>query len=95
MKPFKKYTAYFERFEITMTGEQADDMSPPGEDASEAVKYWKSSIALPNADDIRAELEETGAWDAEELEDDQKNEERILWMAAGNIREEESQLRKY
>ncbi len=47
---------------------------------------WDSQTMGPV--DIRKELEECGAWDDEELSDDELNQKRILWIAAGNYQEE-------
>jgi len=72
-----------------MTGEAADDMSRPGQDASEAVAHWIKKIKVDaSCDAIRSELKETGAWDDDELEDDDANLERLLWISANNIKEE-------
>lgn len=45
-----------------------------------------------DADDIRKELKEYGAWDDEELQDDEQNRKRLLWVLIGNLQEE--QVRK-
>lgn len=45
------------------------------------------------AENIRAELDEYGAWDESELTDDQTNRERIVWIAGCNITEELGQPR--
>jgi len=42
----------------------------------------------PTPKNIRAELAEYGAWDNEELADDDANFNRIIWIAAGNIQDE-------
>ena len=68
-----------------------EEMSHPGPCDAD-VKRWAQitdleEIATPDA--IRAELREYGAWDDEELADDEQNIRRILWIAAGNIRDEE------
>lgn len=42
-----------------------------------------------NPDKLRTELREYGAWDDEDLEDHETNLARILWIAAGNLFEEE------
>lgn len=56
----------------------------------DAVAYWAPRIdwdGIP-ADDIRAELAECGAWDDDDLADDDANLERLLWVAAGRIADE-------
>ncbi len=40
-------------------------------------------------DEIRAELKEYGTWEPEELKDDAENRKRILWLAAGDIRDQD------
>jgi hypothetical protein len=37
---------------------------------------------------LSAELKEYGAWSAEELADHSQNIQRILWLAASDIREQ-------
>lgn len=53
------------------------------------VEDWASRLGLElSADDVRAELAEYGAWDTEELQDDDANLRRLIWIAAGDIRSE-------
>ena len=86
--------ATFERFEIQMTKEQALSASQPGKDATEDVKNLlelptiKRQLKRIGAETIKAELSEYGAWDSEELADVEANKQRIVWIAACNIREE-------
>jgi hypothetical protein len=85
--------AYFNRFTITMTKKQAESASHPGAcDSDVAILLNTPSIRrqldkIP-APDIAEELREYGAWDKAELTDEQANRARIIWIAAGNIREE-------
>jgi hypothetical protein len=85
--------ATFNRFSIAMTAEQARDASHAGQcDDDVAALVARPEIAAQldkiGPDDIRAELREYGAWEAAELADDDANRLRIVWIAAGNIREE-------
>lgn len=85
--------ATFNRFEIELTKEQALNASHPGpcdQDVKALLSLPKVRRQLDKipADKIREELKEYGAWDSEELADDQANRTRIIWIAAGNIREE-------
>lgn len=64
-------------------------------DCEEDVKWWlendtktKRAIYSIPAEALRDELAEYGAWDEEELKNDRENRERILWIAASDIREE-------
>lgn len=82
--------ALFDRFEITMTREQAKSCAHPGScDADVETLRADPEIARQltalNAADVAAELHECGAWDANELSDHDANLARILWIAAGNI----------
>jgi hypothetical protein len=82
--------ALFERFSFTMPLEAARDMSGPGP-ADEAVAYWSGRVYRPptvTPAELAAELKEYGAWDADQLKDDDENWQRILWIAATNIMED-------
>ena len=86
--------AYFNRFTIRMTLEQARGASHQGQcddDVAALVEDKRIARQLDKipADDIRAELREYGAWDVVELAYDAENRQRIVWIAAGNIVEEE------
>jgi len=58
-------------------------------DAHLFLPKFRRQFRKIDPEDIRAELKEYGygAWDAEELADDAKNQARILWIAAGDINE--------
>lgn len=82
-------TAYFNRFTIDLADQAVRDCSHQGE-CDDDVAYWEPQIKIDATPDaIRAELKEYGAWDAEELADDEANRRRIVWIAAGKIQEEE------
>lgn len=85
--------ASFNRFELQMTMAQAESASHQGrcdDDVAALLECRKIVRQLDKIgpDKIRSELKEYGAWDAEELADDAANRARIVWIAAGNIREE-------
>lgn len=87
--------AMFNRFEIVMTLEQARSASHQGqcdEDVSELLKHPKIQRQLKQigTGDVVLELKEYGAWDQEELRDHPQNQARIIWLAAGNIVEEQN-----
>jgi len=78
---------------IKMTLAQAQAASHPGQ-CDEDVKALTNTPAIrrqlariPDADLI-AELRETGAWTTDELTDRDTNEQRIIWIAAGQIADE-------
>lgn len=77
-------------FEIKLTKQQVAEMSAAGS-VDAAVEYWSRKVRRPrNATParLRAELKEYGAWNNEELQDDAMNWQRILWITAGNIKED-------
>jgi len=84
-------------FEIEMTLEQAESGSHQGacdEDIAELLKVPAISAQLDKfgPDSIRAALAEYGAWDAEELQDDDANRARALWVACCDARENNREL---
>jgi hypothetical protein len=87
--------AVFERFELELAQEDVQACSHAGEcynDVSHAITlpYIAKQLDEIGAEAIRQELNEYGCWDAEELADDEMNRCRIVWIAACNIREEQS-----
>jgi hypothetical protein len=85
--------AYFNRFIISMKKTQAAGASHQGQcidDVRDLLenKSIERQLNKIDPDDIRAELEEYGAWEREELSDNAANRERIIWIAAGNIIDE-------
>lgn len=83
-------TAYFERFTLEMSDAAVVDCHHQGT-CDEDVDFWSSRIARPEEitpEKLAAELQEYGAWDRDELSDDQANWKRLIWIAAGNIQEE-------
>jgi hypothetical protein len=92
--------AYFERFEIKMTLNQAKSVSHQGacdEDVKELLKNKKylSQFKKIRLSDIAAELKEYGAWDEEELNNIVDNLQRITWIAGGNIIEDCKEKNEY
>lgn len=82
-------TAYFNRFIIEMPEQAVRDCSHQGA-CDEDVAYWADKLKIDVAPEaIRQELKEYGAWNEEELSNEQDNLERIIWIAAGDIQEEE------
>ncbi len=85
--------AQFDRFFVEMTMKQAESASHQGqcdEDVAAlvAVTAIRRQLDKIGPDAIRAELEECGAWDAEELADEAQNRQRLVWIAAVNIVED-------
>jgi hypothetical protein len=56
----------------------------------EHVEYWVSRVdwSQITPGEIRTELAEYGAWDAEELADDDENRQRLLWVGSGSWQED-------
>lgn len=95
--PSALYWASFNRFELRIPGECALDCSHSGPcdaDVARWVPRVRAQIAEdafpngPTPDMIRAELADYGAWDAEELANDDANFARLIWIAACNVAEE-------
>lgn len=85
--------AEFNSFEIEMTREQAMDASHSGDCETEVDELLLDPDIAKQLDKIgdeviKTELKEYGAWDDEELTDVKMNQKRIVWLAAGNIRDE-------
>jgi hypothetical protein len=53
------------------------------------VAFWAERIDFSGLDpeNLKCELAEYGAWDAEELADHEMNCQRMLWLACGDIQE--------
>jgi hypothetical protein len=93
------YWASFNRFDLRISGECALDCSHSGA-CDDDVAHWTPKVRAqveidgftnrPTADSIRAELAEYGAWDAEELADDDASWKRLVWIAAGKVVEDET-----
>ena len=82
--------AYFDRFEIKMTQAQAESAShigPCDNDVRALVTQLRHQLEQIDPALIAAELAEYGAWETEDLADIEANFERIVWIAACNIRE--------
>jgi hypothetical protein len=90
------HTAYFEYgFEIEMKTDDIISATKPGpvDETIAAMleeEFYSAQLDAIPADKIRSELSEYGAWDDDELKDDDQNRARILWIAAGNIKDEMS-----
>lgn len=99
LNPSALYWASFNRFELRLSGECVADCSHSGP-CDDDVKSWVPKVRAqieadnfrnkPDAESIRAELAEYGAWDDDELADDDANFERLVWIAAGNISDDDA-----
>ena len=88
----KTTTSYFNYLPdgISLTKKDAAKMSHAGQcdaDVLECMQkpYIKKQLDSLPVDKLAIELKEYGAWDEIELEDHNANLMRILWVAAGNI----------
>jgi hypothetical protein len=82
------------RFTLDLPDQAILDCAHSGP-CDEDVNYWAPRINRPEAitaEVLRAELKECGAWDTEELTDDSVNWERLIWLAAGQIKDEQKEL---
>lgn len=82
-------THYFNRFSVQLPCDCIAECSHQGQ-CDDDVEYWAKKIERPDSatpEVIAAELKEYGAWDAEQLADDKANWERIVWLAACDLKE--------
>lgn len=91
----KTYTAYFNYIidGITLSEEVVKLICRSGDNTEDVRRCLElpevkaEMLKIPRVA-IVEELKEYGAWEDEELPDEQKNLEKILWIAAWNIAEE-------
>ena len=94
LKSAALYWASLDNVQIRILGAAVRDIARSGSN-DEAVAYW---LRQPGAVDwqgatpdvIRADLKGVGAWDADELADDDANRTRFLWLAAWQVAEDET-----
>lgn len=89
-----KRTAYFNRFSIDMTLEQAKSVSHSGDCEPDVLELMKdpeiqAQLEAISPEVLSEELRGYGAWEEKDRLDLQTNRERILWLAGGNIIDEE------
>lgn len=91
LQPGALYWASFNNFELRLPGQAVVECSHSGSCDADVAR-WAPKIERPAActpESLVKELHEYGAWDAAELADDAQNWTRIVWIAAGNISEED------
>lgn len=90
------YTSSDGTIEFQMTLAQAESVSQPGKDAEEEdVRQLMRDpdmkevvdYLFDNMDNVKEVLKEYGAWDDEELEDEDMNIVRMIWLAGNDISE--------
>ncbi len=82
------------RIELQMTLDQARSASHSGQCIEDVLALSRlpkiaKQLSKVNPETLRDELREYGAWDAAELADHDANLERLLWLAACDIREDQ------
>lgn len=84
----KIYTTSFNYIEFDLPLTCIKDCSHSGQ-CDDDVSYWKNRLNLQiDSELLRRELKEYGAWNSEELSNHDDNLLRIIWIAAGNLRDE-------
>jgi hypothetical protein len=83
------------RIELDITKKQAAQAAHPGQCdkdvfALSQVPTIRRQLQRVDPDDLVAELSEYGAWEPDELADHDANLQRILWLACGDINEEQA-----
>ena len=89
MKLPSTYTVHFESGQMTLPAQCIADIARSGP-ADDAVAYWVGRVNWSGMglEEVRWELEQQGTWSDEELEEDDDNRERFLWLAAWQAKEE-------
>lgn len=80
--------------ELQMSLDEAKSASHQGQcdddvRALSKVPHIAAQLADINPDTLARELKEYGAWDESELADHEQNLQRLLWLAAGDIVEQD------
>ena len=93
LEALKAWAALYGRTSLTMTLEQAQSASHSGAcdadvKALSEVPAIAAQLATFDPAEVAQDLREYGAWSTEELLDHDQNLQRLLWLAAGNIRED-------
>lgn len=91
--PIHSWSGNYPGIEIDLHWSDAQQGSHQGQcdsDIAELLQedYIKTQVAGWNPDKLRAELQEYGAWEEDELADHTANCERMLWIMCGNIQDE-------
>lgn len=85
------YSISFERFTILFPLSLLEDCGHSGS-CDVDVARWSRKFQCPvHPQKLADELREFGAWTDEELEDHGANWERLIWIAAGNYRDQQEQ----
>lgn len=92
----KWYTSSSGQVEISMPLEQAQGASHSGDCEADVnslleLPEIKAQLSRISDADLKETLKEYGAWDEEELKDRKANEQRIIWLAAGDIAEQDDE----
>ena len=79
--------------ELDLTQEQAQSGSHQGrcdDDIDALVLDLRDQLDKIDPDAIRKELKNYGAWDEKELSDNEQNLARIVWIACGDVCDNET-----
>jgi hypothetical protein len=98
IKPKSLYWASWNHFEFRIPGQAIIDICHSGPNDSDVAK-WKDKILeqitkddfanKPTKENIIKEIKEYGSWEDDELQNESDNWDRLIWLAAWNIFEEE------
>jgi hypothetical protein len=93
-KKEKLFFSCFDRFTLELTEDTARTGSHQGQcdNDIEAIRRYdpgvESQLKALDPQKVKGELKGYGAWDDSQLEDEEENLNRVLWIACGNIVEE-------
>jgi hypothetical protein len=92
--PEALYWVTFNHCEFRIPGQAVIDICKPG-DNDDAVTLWLPKIErncggnAPTSEAVLRELIDSGGWTDSELEDNEQNWKRLVWMGAWNIFEDD------
>jgi hypothetical protein len=87
MNTYTHYDGLTGRDTVTLTMDQAESCSHPGPCDDDVAALLDDVEIKPTPSELRAMLGEYGAWDDDQLSDDDDNRARMLWIAACDIAE--------
>jgi hypothetical protein len=92
MEGMREWSSGSGRLSLWLTADDAESASHQGQCDDDVaglaeVPYVAQQLSEWKPEHVRDELKEYGAWDETELADDAQNLQRMLWLAASDIRE--------
>lgn len=89
----KTFTYYSTNIFLTLTRAEILQASHQGQCADDVLElskkpHIKKQLDIIDAEELKKDLREYGAWDDEQLADHAENLQRFMWLAAGSLKED-------